>query len=129
MVVDIATGVAVFLLASACHRDTSLRFGDAHALSAPTTVGAAPIVAVSPSGTEAAAWVSAPGGGSDGRLYVSVAGDAPVELRDSLGPIEVHGESPPKVAYAADGSLVAIYVVGKVVPGARFPLAALRFVR
>src|SRR5690606_26159532 len=45
------------------------------------------------------------------------------------GPIEPHGESPPKIAYASDGSLDALYVVGKVVPGRRFPLAALRFAR
>jgi hypothetical protein len=83
--------------------------------------------AVSRTGAEAAAWISAPGGGTDGRLYVSVGDAAPIELRDSLGPIEAHGESPPKIAYGPDGKLYAIYVVARVVPGARFPLAALRF--
>jgi hypothetical protein len=52
-----------------------------------------------------------------------------VELRDSLGPIEPHGESPPKLAYSPDGALNALYAVTKLVPGRRFPAAALRFVR
>ena len=87
-----------------------------------------------PGGRRAAAWVTAPGGGSDGRLLVAVAGadgalGAPVELRDTLGPIEPHGEAPPKLTYAANGALYALYVVGKEVPGRRFPLSALRFVR
>ena len=94
-----------------------------------TTVGSAPMFAVSPSGDEAIAWVSAPGGGTDGRLYISVNKAEPLELKDTLGPIEAHGESPPKISYAPDGALDAIYVVSKVVPGKRFPLAALRFVR
>ncbi|MFL5575506.1 MAG: sialidase family protein [Gemmatimonadaceae bacterium] len=108
---------------------TTLTLDSARAVSATTVVGAAPMFAVSPAGAEAAAWVSAPGGGSDGRLYVSVNGAAPVELRDPLGPIEAHAEAPPKIAYGADGSLDALYVVGKVVPGKRFPLGALRLVR
>ena len=85
--------------------------------------------AVSREGREAAAWVSAPGGGTDGRLYVSIDGAPPTELRDSLGGIEPHGESPPKIAYGPDGALNAIYVVPKLVPGRRFPAAALRFTR
>lgn len=105
------------------------RFGDAAALSATTTVGAAPMFAVGPGGTQAAAWVSAPGGGTDGRLYVSVADGKPTEIRDTLGPIEAHGESPPKITYGSDGSLYALYTVGKVVPGERFPQAALRLVK
>jgi hypothetical protein len=102
---------------------------DAQPLSAPTAVGTAPMFAVAESGAEAAAWVSAPDRGTDGRLYISANGAPPVELRDSLGPIEAHGEAPPKIVYGRDGALNAIYVVGKVVPGRRFPLAALRFVR
>jgi hypothetical protein len=91
-------------------------------------------VAVAPGGRRAAAWVTAPGGGSDGRLAVAVAGPdgafgAPVALRDPIGPIEPHGEAPPKLAYAPGGALYALYVVGKEVPGRRFPLSALRFVR
>jgi hypothetical protein len=70
--------------------------------------------------------VSAPGGGTDGRLYISINGAPPAELTDSLGPIEAHAEAPPKIAYAADGSLHALYVVPKVIPGKRFPAAALR---
>lgn len=91
-------------------------------------MGTAPMFAVSPAGIEAAAWVSAPNGGTDGRLYVRVAG-AVSELRDPLGPIEPHGEAPPKLAYSPDGALNALYVVAKLVPGQRFPAGALRFVR
>jgi hypothetical protein len=97
-------------------------------ISAATTVGAAPMFAVSPAGKRAVAWVSAPGGGTDGRLYVATSG-APSELRDTLGPIEPHGEAPPKLAYGADGSLYALYAVGKVVPGRRFPMSSLRLAK
>ncbi len=116
---------------SACggHSGATARFGQADTLSATTSVGTAPMFAVSPTGARAVAWVSAPAGGTDGRLYVSVSGRAPVELRDSLGPVEAHGESPPKLAYSPSGALYAIYTVGKVVPGKRFPLSALRLVK
>jgi hypothetical protein len=87
------------------------------------------VLATSSSGAEAAAWVSAPNGGSDGRLYVRVNGGAASELRDSLGVIEPHGEAPPKLVYTSDGGLNALYVVAKLVPGRRFPASALRFVR
>jgi hypothetical protein len=125
--VAVACSVAS-LLGCGATNGSPLRLADATALSAPTAVGTAPMFAVSTTGQQAVAWVSAPNGGSDGRLYVSVAGRAPTEIRDSLGPIEVHGESPPKLAYEANGSLVAVYIVGKEVPGQRFPLSALRVV-
>ena len=114
---------------AACGKGEQIALTPAQPLSVHTSVGTAPMFAVAESGAEAAAWVSAPDGGTDGRLYISTDGGAPAELRDSLGPIEAHGEAPPKIAYSPDGSLNAIYVVGKVVPGRRFPLAALRFVR
>jgi hypothetical protein len=63
--------------------------GAVEAVSRVTSVGTAPMFAVAPNGDEAVAWVSAPGGGTDGRVYV----------------------------------------VAKVVPGRRFPAAALRFTR
>src|SRR5205809_764828 len=116
------------LLGCAATNSSPLKLTDAAALSAPTAVGTAPMFAVSATGKQAVAWVSAPNGGSDGRLYVSVAGAAPTEIRDTLGPIEVHGESPPKLAYAPNGSLIAVYIVGKEIPGQRFPLSALRVV-
>jgi peroxiredoxin len=118
-----------------------LTFDSARVLSAVSNVGAAPILALAPDGRYATAWVSAPDGGTDGRLYVQVSRDVPGvaadvvqrELRDALGPIEPHGEAPPKLAWSArsDGSLTlgALYVVGKIVPGRRFPASALRFVR
>jgi hypothetical protein len=95
-------------------------------LNAGAEVGAAPMVALSPSGARTAAWVSAPDGGSDGRLYVSTDGGPVSELRDSLGGIEPHGEAPPKVDYAPNGTLFALYAVGKVIPGRRFPFTTLR---
>lgn len=123
------SGVGLALaLAAGCNRQSAIELSDARTVSTPTSVGAAPMFAVSSDGRQATAWISAPEGGSDGRLYVSTGG-APSELRDSLGPIEPHGESPPKLAYASDGSLDALYVVGKEAPGERFPLAALRFAR
>lgn len=99
------------------------------AASLPTGVGAAPVVALAQDGARALAWVSAPDGGTDGRLYVSVDNAAPVELKDSLGPIEAHGESPPKLVFDSKGGLHALYVVAKLVPGRRFPTAALRHIR
>jgi hypothetical protein len=117
------------LAAVGCAQRDAPRFRVAEQLAPGGDVGTAPMFAVSRDGAEAAAWVSAPHGGSDGRLYVRVNGGAVVELRDSLGPIEPHGESPPKLAYSPDGALSALYVVAKLVPGRRFPAGALRFVR
>ncbi len=97
--------------------------------------GSAPTVAVAADGRRAVAWVTAPGGGTDGRLRVAVVDAAgrpaapAVELRDPLGPIEPHGEAPPKVAFGPGRSLYALWVVGKEVPGRRFPMSALRFAR
>jgi hypothetical protein len=125
----IAATVAAIALLAGCNGHEQIQLSEPQTVSAATSVGAAPMFAVSASGKQAMAWISAPEGGSDGRLYVSVGGSAPSELRDSLGPIEPHGESPPKIAYASDGSLDALYVVGKVSPGKRFPLGALRFAR
>jgi hypothetical protein len=99
------------------------------AVSAPTAVGAAPMFVVAPDGRRSAAWISAPGGGTDGRLYVSTDGAPPTELRDPMGAIEAHGESPPKLAYAPDGTLHVLYAVAKALPGRRFPASALRAAR
>lgn len=120
---------ALILGTQAC-RDAGARttLSEPETVSASTTVGAAPMFAVSPAGKRAVAWVSAPGGGTDGRLYVATGG-APSELRDSLGPIEPHGEAPPKIAYAPDGGLYALYAVAKVVPGRRFPMSSLRLAK
>jgi hypothetical protein len=104
-------------------------FSETETLTSTTSVGTAPMFAVSPTGKRTIAWVSAPQGGTDGRLYVAVDNAAPTEIRDTLGPIEAHGEAPPKIAYAPDGSLYAAYTVGRVVQGARFPQSALRLVK
>jgi hypothetical protein len=129
-----ALGVGLTALALACapgeaDETHAVAFGEEVQISARTEVGAAPMFSVAPDGREAVAWVSAPDGGTDGRLYLSVDGADPVELKDPLGPIEAHGEAPPKVAFGPDGALNALYVVGKVIEGERFPLAALRFTR
>ncbi|HEY0970763.1 MAG TPA: sialidase family protein [Gemmatimonadales bacterium] len=121
--------LALVALLAACGGQPRVALGEATAVSAHTEGGAAPILALAPDGARTVAWVSAPDGGSDGRLVVATGDAPPVEVRDTLGPIEVHGESPPKLAYGPDGTLHAIYVVGKVVPGRRFPLSALRYVR
>lgn len=106
----------------------ALRFGDEETLEHFTRVGTAPMFAAMPDGRDVIAWVSAPDSSSNARLYISVGGAAPAEIRDALGPIEAHAEAPPKVVASDDGVLHAIYVVGKEVPGRRFPLAALRYV-
>ncbi len=111
----------------ACSRSPEVSLGAAELLNAGAEVGAAPMVALSPTGARTVAWVSAPEGGSDGRLYISTNGGPVSELRDSLGGIEPHGEAPPKVDYAPNGTLYALYAVGKVIPGRRFPFTTLRF--
>jgi hypothetical protein len=132
IVMSVGAG-ALVLGAAACAaapaEEAALAFGEPHQVSSSTEVGTAPMFSVAPNGQEAVAWVSAPDGGTDGRLYVSVDGQPAVELSDPLGPIEPHGEAPPKLAFGPDGALNAIYVVPRIVPGARFPQAALRFVR
>ena len=124
-----ARAVAIVILAACAKGGTpSIQLGESAVLSAPTAVGTAPMVAVGPGGTQAVAWVSAPNGGTDGRLYVSVNGSAPAEIRDSLGPVQAHGEAPPKISFGPSSGLYAVYTVGKEVPDERFPLSALRIV-
>jgi hypothetical protein len=128
----VATAFAALLLTGALLRRNAgptVRFTEEPEIGTATPVGTAPMFAVSPTGVSALAWVSAPDSGTDGRLYVSVGGAPPVELKDSLGPVEAHGESPPKLVYSRDGALNALYVVPKVVSWKRYPLAALRFTR
>jgi hypothetical protein len=123
-------GVVLLLGLGACRdREAALAVGEETIISTATGVGAAPNVAVAADGREAVAWIAAPGGGTDGRLYVQVASAAPTELVDPLGPIEAHAEAPPKLVWDASGSLLALYVVSKVEPGRRFPLSALRSTR
>lgn len=118
--------VVVVAAAAACGSPSDVRFGDAVAVSRSTSVGTAPMFAVAPNGMQALVWVSAPGGGTDGRVYLSIGAGEPAELRDTLGPIEPHGESPPKIAFGGDGTLHVLYVVSRQVPGRRFPASALR---
>jgi hypothetical protein len=103
-------------------------FGAPETPSAVTGVGRAPAYAISPDGAEVMAWVSAPDGGTDGRLQV-MRGTRVVEVKDALGPIEAHDEAPPKIVFGSDSSsLFLLYVVARVEEGKRFPAGALRFV-
>lgn len=109
-------------------------FAPARVVSQETENGATPMFLVTPKGDRVVAWVSAPGGGSDGALHFSVtpadgATLPTVTVRDSLGPVEAHGEAPPQLAADSAGRIYAMYLVGKVVPGQRFPVSALRFIR
>jgi|CXWL01.1.fsa_nt_gi hypothetical protein len=123
-----ALGVAG-LLAGCTGGEPPLAFAAPREVTAATSVGIAPMVTFSPSGRRAAAWVSAPEGGTDGRLYIGLDDDAPIELRDTLGPIEGRSEAPPKLAFGPDGALHAIYVVVMEVPEAKEPLEAIRYIR
>ncbi|MDX2192695.1 MAG: sialidase family protein [Gemmatimonadales bacterium] len=109
-------------------------FGAPVVVSQATANGATPMFLVSPAGDRVLSWVSAPDGGEAGRLHVQVTpargtAAAPVELVDPLGPIEPHGEAPPQLLADRQGHLYALYAVGKTIPGARFPVSALRLVR
>lgn len=110
-------------------------FTPAQVVSQATENGATPMFLATPAGDRVVAWVSAAGGGSDGVANFAVtpagAGDARpvVQVRDPLGPIEPHGEAPPKLAADGAGRLFFLYAVGKEVPGQRFPVSALRFIR
>ncbi|MEP7382381.1 MAG: sialidase family protein [Gemmatimonadota bacterium] len=121
-----ASILAVLLAGLACGEQPTVTFSDTEDIGASTSVGAAPMFAVAPSGARTLAWISAPDGGTDGRLYVSTESAPTTELRDPLGGIEPHGESPPKLEYAPDGTLFALYAVGRENAGRRFPFTTLR---
>jgi hypothetical protein len=128
--------VALAALAAACGDESDRpAFSPARVVSQETENGATPMFLATPGGDRVVAWVSAPGGGADGSLHVSITpagADAPlptVTVRDSLGAIEAHGEAPPQLAAGPDGAVAVLYAVGKEVPGQRFPVSALRFIR
>lgn len=132
-----AAGVLLGVLAAACGDRASepLVFGEARVVSAETQNGATPMLFTRANGDRILAWVSAAGGGSDGEIHFAItrAGaarpDPTVSLRDPLGAIEPRGEAPPKIAEDPDGTLYAMYVVGRKVEGLRFPQSSLRLVR
>jgi hypothetical protein len=114
---------------------TRERFTPARVVSQETANGATPMFLALPGGGRVVAWVSAPDGGADGSLHLSVTprGAAmplpTATVRDPLGAIEAHGEAPPQLAAEGDGGIAVLYAVGKEVPGERFPKSALRFIR
>lgn len=135
---------AAAFLAAACGQVESaahvgqtgdLRFTEARVVSRETDNGATPMLLTTRAGDRVLAWVSAAGGGDQGRLHFSVTArgqSAPgptITVEDPLGPIEPHGEAPPKLAEGDDGSIYVLYAIGKVVPGLRFPLSSLRLIR
>jgi hypothetical protein len=130
-------GAALALLTGCACRpaDSAGEFTPARVVSHETENGATPMFLSMPSGARIVAWVSASGGGSDGKLNVSVTrGGASRPLptttvRDPLGAIEAHGEAPPQLAADSAGAISVLYVVGKEVPGRRFPVSAMRFIR
>lgn len=130
--------LSFLLLAAACSpRQTGeAPLTPAQVASAETANGATPMFLVTPSGDRVLSWVAEPEGetGSPSRLFVQVtspdgntAGPIGV-LADPLGGIEPHGEAPPQLAAGPEGTLFALYTVGRDV-GARFPLSALRLAR
>src|SRR5690606_20452330 len=101
-------------------------FTPAVVVSSATANGATPMFTVTPDGARVLSWVAEPVEGLEAHATLHVRVDradgvAPLtsELRDPLGGIEPHGEAPPQVATGPDGSIHALYTVGKDV-GARF---------
>ncbi|MGH7526923.1 MAG: sialidase family protein [Gemmatimonadales bacterium] len=112
-----------------------LAFTPALVVSRETANGATPMFLSTVRGDRVVAWVSAPGGGPDGSLNLSVtpAGAREplptVTVSDPLGAIEAHGEAPPQLTADSSGAIMVLYAVGKELPGKRFPVSALRFIR
>lgn len=108
----------------------SVPLSDVAVVSTPTTNGATPMFLMAPGGKKVLSWVAAPDSGSEGILFVRIESpDGKVTtsgIRDPLGAVEPHGEAPPQLAAGADGSLYALYTVGRET-GGRFPKSALRF--
>ena len=120
-------GVAALVCAACEHGGLGWR--TAVSLSSAEASGAAPALAVSAAGRMTAAWTGAPGGGSDGRLIVrpDVLRSDVAQLQDPMGALTIYGETPPKLAYAPDGTLYAAYLLTKAEPGHQWPTNALRF--
>ena len=128
-------GAALVMGCANTGMDRTPKFSAARVVSQETENGATPMFLATSRGDRVVAWVSAPGGGSDGSLHISVTpsgAGAPlpaVTMRDRLGAIEAHGEAPPQLAADSSGAISVLYTVGKEVPGQRWPVSALRFVR
>ncbi len=128
-------GAALVIGCANTGMDSAPRFSAARVVSQETENGATPMFLATSHGDRVVAWVSAPGGGSDGSLHLSVMPSGATEplptasVRDPLGAIEAHGEAPPQLAADSSGAISVLYTVGMEVPGQRWPVSALRFVR
>jgi hypothetical protein len=109
-------------------------FGPAEVVSSGTTTGATPSILIGAGGERMVSWVAELPDSSRSALFVQVSGGGRSGggsgvLTDSLGSIEPHGEAPPQLAAGPKSTLFAAYVVGREVPGLRFPKSSLRFAR
>ncbi|MEP6764769.1 MAG: sialidase family protein [Gemmatimonadaceae bacterium] len=115
-------------------------FGEPVPLTRSPNGGAAATLEFSPNGRLAFSWITTTSGGSDGTLIVQAAtqsGFGPVaqdtaanlatSVNDPLSNLRIHGEAPPKLAYANDSVLYASYLITKLAKNSK-PQTALRFV-
>jgi hypothetical protein len=116
-------------LLCSCESASDVAWEGAEALTATADIGAAPMFAVAADGREAVAWVVDVSTSGRGGLFVRVDSAPPTRVVDPLGPITPHGEAPPKLAWATDGALHVLYVLQRELPGAEWPVAALREAR
>lgn len=130
----LAVGFLVSCTAGPDGAGGAARFTPAQLVSTETANGATPMLAVGPQGQRVLSWVADGEDGGPSELHVRVeSSDGRVVtrsvLRDPFGAIEPHGEAPPQLAMTADGEVAALYTVGRIVPGRRFPASALRLAR
>ncbi|MEP6779971.1 MAG: sialidase family protein [Gemmatimonadaceae bacterium] len=125
---------------TAVNPENIISFGEPVPLTRSPSGGVAATYAFSPSGKLALSWITTTTGGSDGTLMVQAAAQSgfgaiandtaanlAVSVKDPLSSLRIHGEAPPKLAYANDSVLYASYLVTKLAKNSK-PLNALRFV-
>ena len=125
--------------ASSADAGNLVSFGEPVALTRAPYGGAGATFAFSPNGKLALSWITTTSGGGDGTLVVQASADngfgaltsdtaasLATSVKDPLASLRIHGEAPPKLAYANDSVLYASYLVTKLVKNSK-PLTALRF--
>ncbi len=129
------TSVAVVGVLAGCsdnRRADTDPFTPVAVVSATSGQGATPMFAVANDGSQVLSWVAADPADSLERLHVQVTTPTGEVfgsvLSDPLGSIEPHGEAPPQVVAGSDGSIHALYTVGRDV-GKKWPESALRYAR